>query len=327
MTDRKLLPESDEQLSALYQQGAKEQPPEWLDQRILNQANTHIATGATELADQPQPSRWKRWQWPVATAALVVLSSSLVMDLHRQQKLEVELMPFQAEPYQSDSVQSDSVQSEPIQVESIQTDSIQTESIQTDPSQAVPAQEMMRSEQAMPMRKKEKASGSFTQDELKEALPSSINQPAMTGESVASPAAAPTLQRVAPKVLETQAIEGQGMDVQGMSSPAMELDAIEAETSGADFAEPMMELLEESVDQSFEDATGYQEREQKAQQQRLQMKEKRIMSGQEEAVWLARIERLLNEGKEDQAKEELAEFQRTYPEFEIPTHLQRLIEE
>jgi hypothetical protein len=89
----------------------------------------------------------------------------------------------------------------------------------------------------------------------------------------------------------------------------------------------MMELLEESVDQSFEDATGYQEREQKAQQQRLQMKEKRIMSGQEEAVWLARIERLLNEGKEDQAKEELAEFQRTYPEFEIPTHLQRLIEE
>jgi hypothetical protein len=186
---------------------------------------------------------------------------------------------------------------------------------------------MMRSEQAMPMRKKEKASGSFTQDELKEALPSSINQPAMMGESVASPAAAPTLQRVAPKVLETQAIEGQGMDVQGMSSPAMELDAIEAETSRADLAEPMMELLEESVDQSFEDATGYQEREQKAQQQRLQMKEKRIMSGQEEAVWLARIERLLNEGKEDQAKEELAEFQRTYPEFEIPTHLQRLIEE
>ncbi len=307
MTDRKLLPESDEQLSALYQQGAKEQPPEWLDQRILNQANTHIADDSIEQDDQPQPSHWKRWQWPVATAALVVLSSSLVMDLHRQQKLEVELMPFQAEPYQSDSVQSDSIQS--------------------DPSQAVPAQEVMRSEQAMPMRKKEKASGSFTQDELKEALPSSINQPAMTGESVASPAAAPTLQRVAPKVLETQAIEGQGMDVQGMSSPAMELDAIEAETSGADFAEPMMELLEESVDQSFEDATGYQEREQKAQQQRLQMKEMRIMSGREEAVWLARIERLLNEGKEDQAKEELAEFQRTYPEFEIPTHLQRLIEE
>ena len=134
MTDRKLLPESDEQLSALYQQGAKEQPPEWLDQRILNQANTHIADDSIEQDDQPQPSHWKRWQWPVATAALVVLSSSLVMDLHRQQKLEVELMPFQAEPYQSDSVQSDSVQSDSVQSEPIQVESIQTESIQTEPS-------------------------------------------------------------------------------------------------------------------------------------------------------------------------------------------------
>ncbi|MFC3150260.1 hypothetical protein ACFOEK_04410 [Litoribrevibacter euphylliae] len=89
MTDSK-QPSEEFDVSALYQQGATEQPPESLDHLILAQAKQELAETQIPHDRKPsQVSRLRKWQWPLSAAAVVVISSSIILDLHQQQKLEV----------------------------------------------------------------------------------------------------------------------------------------------------------------------------------------------------------------------------------------------
>ena len=84
MSDQK--PPSNEpfDLSSLYQKGADEMPPESLDKIILAQAE--------EQSQPSRRSRWASWQWPLSAAAVVILASSIILDLHQQDQLGVEPM-------------------------------------------------------------------------------------------------------------------------------------------------------------------------------------------------------------------------------------------
>ena len=64
-------------LSRLYRAGALEEPPEWLDTQI-----EAAAGNALHSAGSLQRARHKRWYFPVALAAMVVLSSSIAWRIH-----------------------------------------------------------------------------------------------------------------------------------------------------------------------------------------------------------------------------------------------------
>jgi len=68
----------DQELSALYQRGRKDEPPPHLDAQILAAAHREAAT-------RPPAPRRARWQIPLALAATVVLSVTVVSLLREQQ--------------------------------------------------------------------------------------------------------------------------------------------------------------------------------------------------------------------------------------------------
>jgi hypothetical protein len=86
-------------VSKLYKLGAKEEPPIELDKQILAQAQTHLETRQEQTfssreSQTPLWVRWKeglvgQWQWSISVAAVVVISSSIVLDLHKQNELMV----------------------------------------------------------------------------------------------------------------------------------------------------------------------------------------------------------------------------------------------
>lgn len=68
-------PDPDRALSRLYRSGAREEPPSWLDDRILAAARTD----ALPEAAPARPHRHGRWQVPLALAAVLTLAVSLTL--------------------------------------------------------------------------------------------------------------------------------------------------------------------------------------------------------------------------------------------------------
>jgi hypothetical protein len=68
-------PDPDRALSRLYRSGAREEPPSWLDDRILAAARTD----ALPQAAPARPVRHGRWQVPLALAAVLTLAVSLTL--------------------------------------------------------------------------------------------------------------------------------------------------------------------------------------------------------------------------------------------------------
>src|SRR5690606_24212388 len=64
----------DRDLSRLYRAGAREEPPHWLDESVLDRAARDAA--ATSSGSQRRPARWHA---PRALAAVLVLAVSLVL--------------------------------------------------------------------------------------------------------------------------------------------------------------------------------------------------------------------------------------------------------
>lgn len=60
-------------LSRLYQSTSRDEPPDWIDRRLLAEAS-HVAAS----------SRHRRWVLPTATAALVLLGLSLSYQVFRE---------------------------------------------------------------------------------------------------------------------------------------------------------------------------------------------------------------------------------------------------
>ena len=68
--------ERDTALEKLYRAQAQELPPSHIDEAILAAAKREIGAGPISLAKKK--GLWKTWRWPVAVAAVLVLSLSLV---------------------------------------------------------------------------------------------------------------------------------------------------------------------------------------------------------------------------------------------------------
>ncbi len=93
-------PEKDDfDLSALYQTGAKETPSEIMNQKILDDAKQASELRQLELLDAHRDKLSLRsWQWPLSAAAVVVIASSLTLDLYQKDELKVDVIP-EISPY------------------------------------------------------------------------------------------------------------------------------------------------------------------------------------------------------------------------------------
>jgi len=133
-------------LSALYKQGAAELPPESLDRDILAKAEDEL---------QPaQGNRWKAWQWPLSAAAVVVVASSIILDLRQQDQLGVEpmileeMMPMDSEMMEATpSLRMPAPAQQDTQTSEI-TDEVLKDKVHTE-EKVAPAR-VIKSEQIMP---------------------------------------------------------------------------------------------------------------------------------------------------------------------------------
>lgn len=272
-------------LSSLYQKGADEMPPESLDQIILVQAEEQIQPSRT--------SRWASWQWPLSAAAVVVVASSIILDLHQQDQLGVEpmimeeMMPMDSEmmeaapslrlsaPVQQDSQMGPLNKALPNKAlsEKALQDEIHSENI-------VAPSQVMKSEQMMPAQ---------------------------------VPAPAPILSE--PNVGTAEQFE-----LQLKESRVNERKA--REQSIAD---------EESTRRQSMKAMEFKQHELMRKKSLERQDSTQSVSGEgdvrEPNVWLNEIQTLLDENKTELALEELRAFRLAYPDIQLPEELDRLLNE
>ena len=270
-------------LSSLYQKGADEMPPESLDKIILAQAE-----------EQSQPSRrnrWTAWQWPLSAAAVVVVASSIILDLHQQDQLGVEPM---------------------IMEEMIPMDS---EMMETAPSLRMSAP-VQQDSQTGPLNKalpNKALSDKALQDEIHSeniVAPSRV----MKSEQM-MPAQAPAPASV---LNEPNVGTAEQFDLQLKDSRVNERKA--REQSIAD---------EESTRRQSMKAMELKQHELMRKKSLQRQGSAQSVSGEEDVrepnVWLNEIQTLLEENKTEHALEELRAFRLAYPEYQLPEELQGLL--
>ena len=270
-------------LSSLYQKGADEMPPESLDQIILAQAEEQI---------QPaRRSRWASWQWPLSAAAVVVVASSIILDLHQQDQLGVEpmimeeMMPMDSEmmetapslrmsaPVQQDSQTGSLNKALPDKVlpDKALQDEIHSENI-------VAPFRVMKSEQMMPAQ---------------------------------APAPAPVLNE--PNVGTAEQFELQLKESRVNERKAREQSIADEETARRQSMKAMEFKHHELMRKKSLERQGSDQ----------------SVSGEEDVrepnVWLNDIQTLLDENKSEHALEELRAFRLAYPEYQLPEELQGLL--
>lgn len=110
----------DQALSALYQRGRKDEPPAHLDAQILAAAHREVTIGPQAL---PTPRR-ARWQLPLALAATVVLSVTVVSLLREQQPTDVvEIALLDTAPAESRGPAESSQNAPPVEPERLESSS------------------------------------------------------------------------------------------------------------------------------------------------------------------------------------------------------------
>ncbi|GLQ32016.1 hypothetical protein [Litoribrevibacter albus] len=326
MTKRKPLSKDDIDLSALYQQGANELPPEHLDQAVLSLANEILAkdmqakegqvneTPASPETEGPlkvKISPWRRWQWPLSAAAVVVISSSIILDLHQQQKLDVEFAPAPSpsiiQEYRempSDDLPMEEKSGTGYSIESFQAEPIQAEPIQVEPIQAEPSQFQSRQIDEVQMN----AIDSFEMD----SAGSEMAEETQIIESVESESVKPAMK--------LKSSEGVLPAVPAMRLPAIEPSSISEQELPA--LQDQQPAAVQMMDVDRKEETPSLQR-QKKQQRDLKTKPE-IPSPQ---AWLASIDSLIENGKLSEAEQELLEFRKHYPEVELPARLKALLGE
>ena len=284
MSDQK--PPSNEpfDLSSLYQKGADEMPPESLDKIILAQAE--------EQSQPSRRSRWTAWQWPLSAAAVVVVASSIILDLHQQDQLGVEPM---------------------IMEEMIPMDS---EMMETAPSLRMSAP-VQQDSQTGPLNKalpNKALSDKALQDEIhseKIVAPSRVMKseqmmPAQAPAQAPAPAPAPASVLNEPNVGTAEQFELQLKESRVNERKAREQSIADEETTRRQSMKAMEFKQHELMRKKSLERQGSDQ----------------SVSGEEDVrepnVWLNDIQTLLDENKTEHALEELRAFRLAYPEYQLP---------
>lgn len=287
MTDSK-QPSEEFDVSALYQQGATEQPPESLDHLIMAQAKQELAETQIHHDRKPsQVSRLRKWQWPLSAAAVVVISSSIILDLHQQQKLEVK---FDSEaPFET--------------LESFET---------LEPSEELaPFNDMAPAEQMSPMMKKEAADVEAYQS--KPSLSDSVEMESDAFETEHAPASVPAMsiqQFSAPQRLDRhEAME---------ERKSVETELLERELKAKLRAVESQRLMSRERADTISGAGAVSAVESDDEQSKSD-----LLSAE---AWISNIDALIEKGEDQQAKEEIVKLKQAYPDYELPERFNALIE-
>ncbi|MXR68812.1 hypothetical protein GNT65_09050 [Shewanella sp. JBTF-M18] len=171
MSDEKDKMLSDPELKALYQAEAKEQPSSELDARILAMARQHLDEQSGELgttANVVSVSFWRRYRWPLSSAASVLLLSSLLLlNLQGPAPIDEQLQPMlldepraskMAAPseQQGPNAQADAIEAtQPVQSTSPQ--GVMPQSVKVQPRQADVSDPQVQTETAVKAKTQAKA--------------------------------------------------------------------------------------------------------------------------------------------------------------------------
>lgn len=303
----------DPELSRLYQSGAHEQPTPELDEAIL----AHARAQTTELK---RHRHQRHWIFSFATAAVLVLGLSLTLQLVEQDKEVPDILDDSYTPAAEKRLRQD--ESERKREAEVMEKTAPAAALPAMPATAPPPQAVEELESM------EDAQGRLAPSEPAARTKSIVTEKKkpQTGLGAAQPKA------------DVMPAEQRQSEPSAKPAPSKEMEADALEPPLSIEPQRMMEeesgyrgLRRESHESEARQAPPRAEgqsppaaKEEKAMAADMTLPEDADLSTSPE-LWLEAITRLLEQGKEPQAREELQAFIVKYPDYPLPTALQALL--
>lgn len=286
-------PQDEDEIRGLYRSLRKEEPAQALDMRIQQAAQAALRPGRFSVAFLND------WRTPLVAAAIGFISLSLLLQpgvLDLELKQERTAVPAQEQPRDDQSAAEFSA----LRYEELQlSDEVLqlSDDVPQRPTEAEPPETMIH---AQPARQRH---------EQQAPKPSHAGDKQLSGRLIQEKPNALAKSRNGASAQPSPVLQQSGLKQAPPLAPAQQQDA-QPEASAA---------------AKLDESPGFLEQKQKRYSDTE--KQKREKSAKPAEQWVGEIERLLDEGKRDEAKASLKAFRTAYPSYKLKAPLQTLSDE